>query len=35
MGSLNINICSLVKHVDELKVFLAEFSNDILAIDET
>jgi len=33
MACLNIN--SLVKHVDELRVFLAEFSFDILAINET
>ena len=33
MAFLNIN--SLVKHVDELRVFLAEFSFDILAINET
>ena len=30
-----LNIDSLVKHVDELRVFLAEFSFDILAINET
>ena len=33
MACLNIN--SLVKHVDELRVFLAKFSFDILAINET
>ena len=33
MACLNIN--SLVKHVDELRVLLAEFSIDILAINET
>ena len=33
MAELNVN--SLVKHVDELRVFLAEFSFDILAINET
>ena len=30
-----LNIDSLVKHVDELRVFLAEFSFGILAINET
>ena len=33
MACLNIN--SLVKHVDELRVLLAEFSIHILAINET
>ena len=33
MACLNIN--SLVKHVDELRVLLSEFSVDILAINET
>jgi len=33
MACLNIN--SLVKHVDELKVLLAQFSFDILANNET
>ena len=33
MTCLSIN--SLVKHVDELRVFLDEFSFDILAINET
>jgi len=30
-----LNINSLAKHVDELKVLLAQFSFDILAINET
>ena len=29
-----LNIHSLVKHVDELRVFLAEFSFDIRAIND-
>ena len=33
MACLNIN--SLVKHVEELRVLLSEFSIDILAINET
>ena len=33
MACLNIN--SLVKHVDELRVLLSEFSVDILSINET
>ena len=33
MACLNIN--NLVKHFDELRVFLAEFSFNILAIDKT
>ena len=33
MACLNIN--SLVKHIDELRVLLSEFSVDILAINET
>ena len=30
-----LNIYSLVKHIDELRVLLSEFSVDILAINET
>ena len=33
MACLNIN--SLVKHIDELRVLLSEFSVDILAINKT
>lgn len=33
MACLNIN--SLVKHIDELRVLLSDFSVDILAINET